>query len=139
MPICSYNYTPLLPVNMPICSYNYAPLLPVNVSRLYFSMRLQGACKNLGVWGRDYNDRGMVYITRHVKMAAYFLLLYMLFFLVVYQTVPWSVQLENIVGLPHITRICLSPELQPYTGTVHMETNQETVVRWTIHTVESGY
>ena len=86
MPICSYNYTPLLPVNMLICSYNYAPLLPVNISRLYFSMRLQGACKNLGVWGRDYNDRGMVYITRHVKMAAYFLLLYMLLFLVVYQT-----------------------------------------------------
>ena len=29
--------------NMPIRSYDYTPVLPVNVSRPYFSTRLQGA------------------------------------------------------------------------------------------------
>ena len=40
--------------NMPLRSYNYAPVLPVNVSRPYFSTRPQGAREKFGVWGRDY-------------------------------------------------------------------------------------
>ena len=39
--------------NMPIRSYDYTPVLPVNVSRPYFSTRPQGAREKFGVWGRD--------------------------------------------------------------------------------------
>ena len=39
---------------MTLCSYNYAPVLPVNVSRPYFSTRPQGVHEKFGVWGRDY-------------------------------------------------------------------------------------
>ena len=40
--------------NMTLRSYNYAPVLPVNVSRPYFLTRPQGAREKFGVWGRDY-------------------------------------------------------------------------------------
>ena len=40
--------------NMPIRSYNYTPVLLVNVSRPYFLTRLQGMRKKFGVWGGDY-------------------------------------------------------------------------------------
>ena len=41
---------------MPICSYNYSPVLQVNVSRPYFSMRSQGAHEKFGVRGQDYSS-----------------------------------------------------------------------------------
>ena len=40
--------------NMPIRSYNYAPVLPVNMSRPYFSTRPQDTHEKVGVWGWDY-------------------------------------------------------------------------------------
>ena len=39
---------------MPICLYNYAPVLQVNVSRPHFSTGPQGARERFGIWGRDY-------------------------------------------------------------------------------------
>ena len=45
--------------NMPICSYDYAPVLPVNMSRPYFSTRPQGAREKFVVWGRDYYAVGL--------------------------------------------------------------------------------
>ena len=44
--------------NMPIRSYDYAPVLPVNVSRPYFTTRPQSAREKFGVWGRDYGASG---------------------------------------------------------------------------------
>ena len=41
---------------MPICSYNYGPVLQMNVSRPYFSTRSQGAREKFGVRGRDYSS-----------------------------------------------------------------------------------
>ena len=43
---------------MLIRSYDYTPVLPVNVSRPYFSTRPQDTCEKLGVWGQDYGMLG---------------------------------------------------------------------------------
>ena len=55
--------------NMPLRSYNYAPVLPVNVSRPYFLTRPQGVRKKFGVWEQDYTNVGFLYITDFINFA----------------------------------------------------------------------
>ena len=50
--------------NMPIYSYNYIPVLPVNVSRPYFSTKPQGARKKL-VSGDESTESLAWYILSH--------------------------------------------------------------------------
>ena len=54
---------------MPLRSYNYTPVLSVNVSRPYFSTRPQGARKKFGVWGQDYMNVGFLYIADFINFA----------------------------------------------------------------------
>ena len=55
--------------NMPLRSYNYAPVLQVNVPRPYFSTRPQGTHEKFGVWGRDYTNVGFLYIADFINFA----------------------------------------------------------------------
>ena len=58
----------------------------------------------------------------------------MLLFLGVCRTVPCSASLENFVGVPHIARICPSPEFLPSGGIAQVElTRRRSCVGLSIH------